>query len=383
MDKELSFDNILDDDAVASMFGSYVDDDDTQHESNGADESESNEEEDEPAEVDIEGYFESQSESVGSEEDNEETDEDADKGGSSSPNNFYSSIAAALSEDGILEGLEFNPKEVTSAEDFAELIQKTVDNRLEITQKRINDALKADVEPSVIRQYEETLNFLDSLDEEKVSENSEDGENLRKNLIYRDLINRGYKHEQAVQKVQRSINAGTDAEDAIEALASNKEFFTKAYNDVIEENKNAKKKAADDEKARLENLKKSILEDEKFYGDIAVDSNTRRKVYDNIAKATYKDPKTGNLLTEVQKYQLNNPDEFIKNVGLLYTLTDGFKSLDKLIQPQVDKKVKKGLRRLENTINSSSRDSDGNLKFVRHNNDDSYFGKGWSLDLSK
>jgi hypothetical protein len=70
-------------------------------------------------------------------------------------------------------------------------------------------------------------------------------------------------------------------------------------------------------------------------------------------------------------------------VGLLFTLTDGFKNLDGLVKGKVNKEVKRGLRELENTLNNTSRTSDGNLKFVSGVDEDpeSFIGKGWSLDV--
>ena len=50
-----------------------------------------------------------------------------------------------------------------------------------------------------------------------------------------------------------------------------------------------------------------------------------------------------------------------------------------------NKEMKKGLKNLENTLNNSTRNSDGSLKFVtsrRSNDDESYFGKGgWVPDI--
>ena len=58
-----------------------------------------------------------------------------------------------------------------------------------------------------------------------LSDESEKGEKLRKDLIYQDFLNRGYSKERATKEVQKSLNAGTDIEDARESLKSNKEFF--------------------------------------------------------------------------------------------------------------------------------------------------------------
>jgi glycine cleavage system pyridoxal-binding protein P len=80
---------------------------------------------------------------------------------------------------------------------------------------------------------------------------------------------------------------------------------------------------------------------------------------------------------------MDNRTDFLKNVGLLFTLTDGFKNLDGLVKGKVNKEVKRGLRELENTINNTQRTSDGNLKLVSGMNDDpeSFIGKGYKLDI--
>ena len=73
----------------------------------------------------------------------------------------------------------------------------------------------------------------------------------------------------------------------------------------------------------------------------------------------------------------------MKNVGLLVTLSDGFKWLDKLVRGKVKKEVGKGLKGLEHVFKTTSRDSNGNLKFVSCIQEDpeSFIGKGIKLDL--
>lgn len=78
---------------------------------------------------------------------------------------------------------------------------------------------------------------------------------------------------------------------------------------------------------------------------------------------------------------MENRTDFLKNIGLLFTLTDGFKNLDGLVKGKVKKEVKKGLRELEHTLNNTARTSDGNLKFVSGVDEDpeSFIGKGGIL----
>jgi hypothetical protein len=80
-------------------------------------------------------------------------------------------------------------------------------------------------------------------------------------------------------------------------------------------------------------------------------------------KPIYTDPETGEKLTAIQKYESENKTDFLKNIGLVYVLTDGFKKLDGLVQGKVKKEMKKGLRELEHTLNGTSRNS-GNLRFI-------------------
>jgi len=115
---------------------------------------------------------------------------------------------------------------------------------------------------------------------------------------------------------------------------------------------------------------------------LAVNKITRQKAYDTIMKPLYKDSETGEMLTAIQKYEKENKSEFMKNLGLLFTLTDGFTNLNKLVSDKVKKESKKAIRELENTLNNTSRTSDGNLKFVSGVGEDpeSIF-KGYTLDI--
>ena len=389
MEEELSLDNILGADEIENLF---VDDEETQETPPANEETSEKEDKDKNKEettevVDVDTLFTEEPESVGSgKEDNKEkegTESDKEKG-TSPKNNFYSSIAKALKEEGIFPDLDDETADkIKAPEDFAEAVEKQIQARFDERQKRIDEALNAGIEPSEIKRYENTLSYLNSLQDSAISDETDKGEKLRQQLIFQDFINRGYSKERAQREVQKSFNSGTDIEDAKEALASNKEFFQNEYDNLVKEAQEEEKREAQERKEQAEKLKKSILEDTKVFGDIQVDKATRQKVFDNISKPVYKDPETGELFTAIQKYEMENKTEFLKNVGLLFTLTDGFKNLDGLVKGKVRKEVKKGLRELEHTLNNTSRTSDGNLKFASGVEDDpeSFIGKGWDLDV--
>lgn len=388
MEEELSLDNILGAEEIENLF---VEDDETQGTppANG----EPPEKEEEPSKdkeettevVDVDNLFTDTPESVGSGKENiEEKEDTTPKGDGTSPKNFYSSIVKALKEEGIFPDLDDEGlSKVKDPEDFRDLIDQQIKAGLDERQKRIDEALNAGVEPIEIRKYENTINFLDSIKEENISDEGDKGEKLRKDLIYQDFINRGYSKERATREVQKSFNAGTDIDDAKEALKSNIDFFRDKYDELVNDAKSEAEQEERERKEQAEKLKSSILNDKDVFGDLSVDKSTRQKIYDNIAKPVYKDPETGEYFTAIQKYEMENRTDFLKNIGLLFTLTDGFKNLDGLVKGKVKKEVKKGLRELEHTLNNTARTSDGNLKFVSGVDEDpeSFIGKGWNLDV--
>lgn len=388
MEEELSLDNILGAEEIENLF---VEDGETQDTppANGEppkEEEEPSKDKEETTEVvDVDNLFTDTPESVGSGKENTEEKEDTTpKGDGTSPKNFYSSIAKALKEEGIFPDLDDEGlSKVKDPEDFRDLIDQQIKAGLDERQKRIDEALNAGVEPTEIRKYENTINFLDSIKEENISDEGDKGEKLRKDLIYQDFINRGYSKERAAREVQKSFNAGTDIDDAKEALKSNIDFFRDKYDELVNDAKSEAEQEERERKEQAEKLKSSILNDKDVFGDLSVDKSTRQKIYDNIAKPVYKDPETGEYFTAIQKYEMENRTDFLKNIGLLFTLTDGFKNLDGLVKGKVKKEVKKGLRELEHTLNNTARTSDGNLKFVSGVDEDpeSFIGKGWNLDV--
>ena len=388
MEEELSLDNILGAEEIENLF---VEDEDTQDPppANGEPpkkEEEPDKDKEETTEVvDVDNLFTDTPESVGSGKENTEEKEDTTpKGDGTSSKNFYSSIAKALKEEGIFPDLDDEGlSKVKDPEDLRDLIDQQIKAGLDERQKRIDEALNAGVEPTEIRKYENTINFLDSIKEDNISDEGDKGEKLRKDLIYQDFINRGYSKERAAREVQKSFNAGTDIDDAKEALKSNIDFFKDKYDELVNEAKSEAEQEEKERKEQAEKLKSSILNDKDVFGDLSIDKSTRQKIYDNIAKPVYKDPETGEYFTAIQKYEMENRTDFLKNIGLLFTLTDGFKNLDGLVKGKVKKEVKKGLRELEHTLNNTARTSDGNLKFVSGVDEDpeSFIGKGWNLDV--
>ena len=381
---ELSVDNILSEQEVENLFTEY---DDTT-EGAGPDDNKPDETEQNTTEVnvDTETLFTDEPESVSSDEDSEDEEgTKSDKDKSDSPKkNFYSSIAKALKEDGVFPDLDDESlKSIVNPEDFAAIVEKQIQQKLDDKQKRIDEALTVGVEPTEIKKYENSISYLKSITEDAIRNEAAEGEQLRKQLIFQDFINRGYSKERATREVQKSLNTGTDIEDAKEALQSNLDYFTEEYEDLINDAKEAQKAADAARAAQMENLKTTILSADKTFTDIQINQATRQKIFDNIAKPVYTDEKTGEKLTAIQKYERENRIDFLKNISMVFTMTDGFKNFDGLIKNKVRKELNKGIKELEHTINNTSRTTNGSLNFVSGASEDneSFIGKGWSLDV--
>jgi hypothetical protein len=331
--------------------------------------------------------FEEEPESVGSEESvKEEEGEDTDNSAGASPNDndFYSSIANACAVDGAFQHLDDDRiKKVKTAEDFFDLIEDEVNARFDEKQLRLSKALENGVEVSDIKRYENTLSYIDSIPEKDLVEESEKGEALRRNIIFQDFLNKGYSQDRAKKLTERTIEAGTDIEDAKDALASNREFFQKAYDKLLSDAQAEADRASALRKEQADKLKNDILKDKHLFGDIEITPSIRKKVVDNIAKPVYRDPETGEMFTALQKYEMENRADFIKYIGTIFTLTNGFQDFDTFVKGKVEKEKKKGLRELERTLTNTKKSGSGNLKLVTSAKLDpeSFINKGWDLDI--
>ena len=381
--EDLSIDNILDQGDIDNLFmdNETQETQESQPENKGNEDNKETPEQEQTTEVNTDDLF-VEPESVGSEENKEKEGTETEKVSTSPNNNFYSSIAKTFAVESIFPDLTDDEiKNANSAEALVELINKQIDSRLDEKQQRVISALDAGIEPDDIRRYENTLSYLDSIEEDKLNAETPEGEELRKRLIYQDYINRKFSPERANREVQRSIDSGNDITDAKEALQSNKEFFNDQYNDLLQKAKEEEQKFEKERKQQAEQLKKSIIEDKNLFGDLELNKSVRQKIFDNISKPVYKDEDSGVYITALQKYQKENPNDFLKNVSTIFTLTDGFKNIDKLVAKKASKEIRKGFKELENTLSNTQRNSDGSLNFVGGTNDEESMFKGYKLDI--
>ena len=300
---------------------------------------------------------------------------------SSSSHNNFSSIASTLKELGTFEDLtDEDISNIKDAQGLIDAIEKQVKSSFDERQKRIDDALNGGISPSVINQYENVIQNLEAISENHIKDEGDQGVQLRKNLIYQDFINRGYSKERAEKEVNKSFNAGTDIEDALEALESNKQFYITGYNNLVSEHNTKLEAEKQARNKQAETLKNSILDDENTFKDLSVDKSTRKKIYDSITKPVYRDPETKQQYTAIQKYALDNPADFQKYLGLVFTLTNGFKDFQGLVKGPAKRAVKDKIKQLEETINNS-KVVGGNPNFFGSSPDPDESFPSWKIDF--
>ena len=328
-----------------------------------------------------EGKRKSSPENVGNDEEEEESAFPKDKG--TSPKNIYSSIAKVLKEEGTFPDLNDDDlKAIEDSDSFIEVIQNQIRSSIDEEYQRIDAALNVGVKPDVINSYRNSIKYLDSITEEAIR--NEENEQLRKTLILQDMVNRGYSKERAEKTYQKSLDRGDDdVEDALDALAANKEFFNQKYNELLDDAKQKEQAAIENQKKKAQAFKKSIMEDKDLYGDFEVNKQMRQSIYDSLTKPVYTDKKTGETYTAVQKWEIDDPDTFNKALGLMYNLTNGGKNFENLIKGEVKKKVSKARSEFENAIrNTSANVGGGRIRLANaHDTDSESFLKGFTLDV--
>lgn len=312
----------------------------------------------------------------------QETGEDdaASQDDGSSP--IFPSIAEAFRNDGVFP--DFTDEEIqaaTTPDAFAELVQKAITAGIDARVKRADEALQMGVATDVVNNYETTLSYLEGITEDAISQEGDNGENLRRQMIWNDLINRGYTEDKARKELEKSFKAGSDVEDAKDALEALKKFYTQGYEKVKQDSKKRQEEALNAQKKQSEDFRKMVVESEVKIGDTVLDSRTCQRIYDAVSKPVYKDPTTGQLLTAVQKFQKEQPLEFLKQLGMWFVLTDGGKNTEGFTKEQLRAEKNKSIKELGRKINASSLNRDGSLKYVSGGSSDSdpLLSDGWKI----
>ena len=329
---------------------------------------------------DVENEQDDDNEGNDGNEGGEENDDNDDEGsGEVGGNNGgseskYTSLAKALIADGVIDSVD--GLDVKDADTFRELLNKNIEGKLTLQQQRVNAALEAGVEPDEIKDFESGINDLNNITQEAVEDESDNGAELRKQLIFQSALSRGMSEQQANREVQKSIKAGTDIDDAKDGLDFLKNELMGRYKALVQERNEAQQAQNKKNEERFQGIQKFIMEDDKdMLGDLP--KKTRQMMMDALYKKDQKD-NDGNNITAIQKLATENPSKFNALLSYAYVMSKGGTDMAGLGRSIANKANKKQMNNLEKMLNNQQSNG-GNFRYVSGNDD----GSGTDDDFKK
>lgn len=274
---------------------------------------------------------------------------------------MYSSIARALTEEGIL-----NLPNIDAVHDAASLraaFDREIEGRMSPIQQRVNWALNYGMQPTEIQQYEQALRECQSYDDNAIADESDDGVDLRRNLIYQGCLARGMNEQQANREVEKSFKAGTDLEDARDARDFVTQSISARYQQAMEDGRQQSARRAAEQDRRDQSLYNSIVNDDgSMFGNL---SETLKKQAVNNYFGRVRMP-DGKVVSPIVAASVSNPQLFEKAILLTYTLTDGFRNFDRLGQMSANKSIKRGIAGLERALKGGGAGGGGAYKYANN-----------------
>ncbi len=223
------------------------------------------------------------------------TDNGGESSDSSSPKlneteQLYSNLAAEFKAKGVLPELDVT--KIRSLADIEEAIKGRIDSGLTDRQKRIEEAQNSGAPADEVSVKLNTIEKLKSVTPEFIKDDN--NIEFRRTAIIQDALSKGYSEERAVVMAQRSIDGGTDAEDAEFAVASLIKAEEASVEKIINEAKANEQKSLDDVKNYIDNTKEVIpgfeltdSQKDELYNQITTDLGNKDNAF---IQAQKKDP---------------------------------------------------------------------------------------------
>ena len=213
---------------------------------------------------------------------------DGEGGNSSSPklNNdeqLYSTLAAQFKANGVLPGLE-DVNTIKSLEDIHEAMKKEVESRFDSRSKRIEEAMKLGLPANEVSEQIEVIDRLKKITPEYIA--SDEALEFRRTAIIQDALAKGYSQARAEKMAQRSIDDGTDIEDAndsVKAIITKEETelnsIIQAAKDKENESINGIKDYISNNKAIIGGIELSQAQSDELYKQITTDLGNKENAF--------------------------------------------------------------------------------------------------------
>ena len=302
----------------------------------------------------------------------EKSDKDKTQNSSTLNPKFFSSLTKALKEGGIIE--DVNDEDIKSQEDFLKVLDDSIKARefadLDEKQKEYLEALRDGVPHEDIADYQRQIEAYESITDEVIAEESEDGSELRRTIIMNNFIGKGISEAKAKKLTDKIFDAGEDIDEAKESLNELK----KAEKEQFEANKRAlaeqKAASAKAEKEAMDKLNKIVKDTKELIPGLQIPQTLKNNIVKGLTQPVAF-TKEKQPLDIISKYLYENPIEGRFKLAYILSVTDGLTKMGVL----ENKKAKSNaFKDLENAMKTS--DNGGAVDF--NDGDDNTEKFDWS-----
>lgn len=298
---------------------------------------------------------------------------DTDSNSSTLSPKFFSSLVQALKEGGILEDIK--DEDIKSQEDFFNVLEESIKARefadLDDNQKAYLEALRTGIPHEEIAAHQRNIEAYNSITEDVLAEDSDDGADLRRTIIMNNFITKGIAEAKAKKLTDKIFDAGEDVEEATESLNELKTIEKQQF----EANKQAKIAAkaaqAKAEKESVDKLNKIVKETKELIPGLQIPQAMKNNIVKGLTQpVAYTED--NRPLDIISKYLYDNPIDGRFKLAYLLTVTDGMKKMNvlenKKAKSNAFKDLESALRATDSGGTVGFNDGDGNdVKFDWNN----------------
>jgi len=300
---------------------------------------------------------------------------DTDLNSSTLSPKFFSSLVQALKEGGILEDIE--DKDIKSQEDFFNVLEESIKARefadLDDVQKEYLEALRSGIPHEEIAAHQRNIQAYNSITDDVLAEESEDGSELRRTIIMNNFISKGIAEQKAKKLTDKIFDAGEDLDEATEALSELKTIEKQTFEQNKQAKINAQKAQEKAEKEAVEKLNKIVKETKELIPGMQIPQTLKNNIVKGLTQPVAH-TEDGRPLDIISKYLYDNPIDGRFKLAYILSVTDGMKKMGVL----ENKKAKSNaFKDLENALRV--KDNGGSVGFgeddeqTRWNMDDIQF----------
>tara|TARA_R100000541_G_scaffold50758_1_gene58056 strand:+ start:1498 stop:2616 length:1119 start_codon:yes stop_codon:yes gene_type:complete len=223
---------------------------------------------------------------------------------------LYSNLAAEFKAKGVLPELDVTS--IKNMKDLEDAINKKIDSGLTDRQKLIEDAQKSGAPLTEVTEKVNTIDKLKGVTPEYIKD--ERNVEFRKTAIVQDFIEKGYDPARAEAMAQRSVDAGTDIEDAEFALNSLIKSEENSLQSILNDAKNKEKDSLKDIKSYISTTPEVIpgitltdSQKDELYTQITSDLGNKENAFMQAQKA---DPVGSRIKLEALFYLTKGLSDF-------------------------------------------------------------------------